>query len=236
MNFYFDGGSPESLGPSDSEGSGSKVSEQAHEQFREQMRATTQKLKAMQKGEQKKKTKEDRLAKILSDFLQKKTKSHLVLLAAKLLAEGIPALFVLSMMIVTDPESVADARKTLDEEGRRLDPLSWTDEEMGVFPQASGDMIDWINIVAEYAGRDAVKFLATVRNSEKKLKYIVLEFASEVLKDYFMDKNMELEPENAQKLSIQILKKVIESVQRNAEQLEHLRDMQDMGGPVEEHL
>ncbi|MEK7545079.1 MAG: hypothetical protein AAB551_03025 [Patescibacteria group bacterium] len=235
MTLYFDGG-PESLGPSDNEGSGSKVSEQAHEQFREQMRATTQKLKNMQKGEQKKKKKEDRLAKILSDFLKKQTKSHLVLLAAKLLAEGIPALFVLSMMIITDPESLADSRKTLDEEGRRLDPLSWTDEEIAIFPEVNGDMIDWMNIVAEYAGRDAMKFLGTVRNSEKKLKYIVLDFASAVLKDYFGDKNMELETENAQKLSVQILKKVIESVQRNAEQLENIRDMQDMGGPVEGHL
>src|SRR3990167_5158278 len=86
-----------------SDGGAEQMSEEAYERFQEQMRTAAAQIKALQKGEQKKKKKEDTLAKIIERFLQKKAKTDLVMLAAQVLAENIPPLFVLSVLILADP-------------------------------------------------------------------------------------------------------------------------------------
>lgn len=231
---FFDGGSggPESFRPSEGEGR-DKISEQAYEQFQEQMRQTAQQLKALQKGEQKKKKKEDRLQKILTDFWKKRTRAGVVSSAVKLLAENIPPLFVLGVMILTDQQSMEEAGKVLQEEGRRLSPLSFVEEDFELAPEANGVLTDWMNIVSEYAGRDPVKFLKTIKNQDKKLKYIVVEFVGKVLKEYFDEKSMESDTENLNQFGVIVMQKVIEAVQQNAEHLDHLHQNEDLGGPVE---
>lgn len=228
---FFDG-SPESFRPSEGEGR-DKMSEQAYEQFQEQMRQTAQQLKALQKGEQKKKKKEDRLQKILTDFWKKRTRAGVVNSAVKLLAENIPPLFVLGVMILTDHQSMEEAGKVLQEEGRRLSPLSFVEEDFELVPEANGVLTDWMNIVAEYAGRDPIKFLKTIKNQDKKLKYIVVEFVGKVLKEYFDEKSMEADQENLNQFGVIVMQKVIEAVQQNAEHLDHLHQNEDLGGPAE---
>lgn len=190
-------------------GGGEQMSEEAFEQFQEQMRATARQLKALQKGEQKKKKKEDRLAKILSEFFKKKAKTSLVLLAAQVLAENIPPSFVLSILILSDEESLQDAKKTIEEEGSRLEKIT--------IPEELEYLADWINIIAEYAARDPLKLLSTAKNDEKKLKYILVEFVTAVINDY-------KETEDAEKLAIQTLRLIIDQIQKNAEYLEQLRE------------
>lgn len=222
---YFD--ELESFRPSDT--GGEQMSEKAFEQFREQMRSAAQQLKALQKGEQKKKKKEDKLAKILAQFLQKQTKTNLVLLAAEVLAEDIPPSFVLSVMLLTDTSYLDDARKTVEQEHFRMRQIELDEKEIALVPQANGEIVDWMNIMAEYAARDPIKFLKTVKNEGKKLKYILIEFVREVLKDYFSERKIEIIEADLEKFSIQILRKMIDQIENNAEHLEQLHE-QDMTG------
>lgn len=229
MHFFDD---LESFRPSEAGGQ-DKISEQAYEKFQEQMRQTAERLKALQKGEQKRKKKEDRLQKILTEFWKKRAKTGVVAGAVKLLAENIPPLFVLGILILTDQESLEEARKILQEEGRRLGVLSFDEEDLEFVPEANGVLADWMNVVAEYAGRDPIKFLNTIKNQDKKLKYIVVEFTEKVLKEYFDEKGMESDRENLNQFAVIVIQKVVEAVQQNAEHLEHLHENEDLGGPVE---
>lgn len=226
MNFFFD--DLESFRPSD-DGT-NKVSEQAAEAFREQMRKASAQMKALQKGEQKKKKKEDRLAKIISEFLKKKTKTDLVLLAAQVLAESIPPNFVLGMLILSDRESLEEGHKILAEEGRRLQPFQLDEEERDLIPEANGEIVDWVNLMGEYGAQEGLKLLENIKNQDGKLKYILVEFMTAVLEDYFQEKNMSFDRENLKNFTIHILRKVVAEIQQNLEHLEVLREQDFTAG------
>lgn len=85
----------------------------AFERFREQMKKNAAAMAASRKSEQKQKEKEDCLAQLLLRFIQQHQKSGILMLAAKLLQENIPASFILSMIILGNSDLQEELKKEL---------------------------------------------------------------------------------------------------------------------------
>jgi len=78
-------------------------SAEAYERFKERMAAAAAQIKAAQAQEQKQKQTEDHLAKILSDFLKSGQSAQLISFISALLAKNIPAGFIISLILISNP-------------------------------------------------------------------------------------------------------------------------------------
>lgn len=76
----------------------------AFEKFKERMKAAAAQLKALAKGEQKQKQKEDELIKILLKFIKTGHKKELHLLVLKLLEQNVPAGFIVSILLISNQD------------------------------------------------------------------------------------------------------------------------------------
>lgn len=96
----------ESFSASESANQGSSA--ETFRLFQERMKVAAAQIKAIKAGEQKQKKKEDELAKILSEFLQKHQNdselTEFIVHITNLLARNTPAVFVLSLILLNFPE------------------------------------------------------------------------------------------------------------------------------------
>jgi len=83
---------------------GEGMSEAAFEAFRERMAAAAAQIAQIKKEEGKQKKKEEELLKILLKFVKTSSKTELVLLVSRVLEQNIPANFILSIIVLSNPE------------------------------------------------------------------------------------------------------------------------------------
>lgn len=98
---------------------GEGMSEAAFEALRERMAAAAAQIAAIKKEEGKQKKQEDELLKILLKFVKTSSKTDLVLLISRVLEQNIPANFILSIIVLSNPEIHAEVGhfKVLDHAG-----------------------------------------------------------------------------------------------------------------------
>ena len=173
----------------------------AFERFKEQMKKNAAFMAAARKGEQKQKQKEDRLAKILLRFIQTNRKSDIVMLAARLLEENIPASLILAVIILGNEE--------LKDEVDKSTPLLETSQEpqpeaipapatepggefslMNTFSDATLPLkikieIDqWGKGIFDAASASPFRVLETVLDHEGNVKKVVIACAANVLSNF----------------------------------------------------
>ncbi len=218
------------------------MSEAAMEVFREQMRSTSQQLKALQKGEQKRKKKEEKLAKLLTEFLQRKSgKSDLAFQAAHLLALNIPAAFVLSMLLLGDRESQQELTMAAkeDDKGLEVEMLS-TDTQQRITlgeedlalvrtedEEKSQAIIDellvWIDMMYIQAKNDVMRMIKNAYDEDQKIHDEIPKFMTTVV-NYFMTENgMSVPPENIERVSEIMLQKMFAALNENFDKIQQLR-------------
>jgi len=97
---------PESFSASESVNQGSTA--ESYRLFQERMKVASAQIQAARAGEQKQKKKEDELIKILTEFIKSsQTSSHddlLIEYLTKLLAINLPAIFIISLIIINYPD------------------------------------------------------------------------------------------------------------------------------------
>lgn len=98
---------------------GEGMSEAAFEALRERMAAAAAQIAAIKKEEGKQKKQEDELLKVLLKFVKTSSKTDLVLLISRVLEQNIPANFILSIIVLSNPEIHAEVGhfKVLDHAG-----------------------------------------------------------------------------------------------------------------------
>lgn len=187
----------------------------AFERFKEQVKKNAAFIAAARKGEQKQKQKEDRLAKILLKFIQSNQKSGILMLAARLLEENIPASFILSIILLGNEEVQAELRK--EAEANRLQlpagetqaspqPPSEAPNEfslMARFNDASlplkvkAEIDAWGKGIFEAGSPIPFRVLETALAPDGNLKKPVIDCAANVLDDFFAENGFaEIEYDN----------------------------------------
>lgn len=187
----------------------------AFERFKERMKAAAAQLKAQQAGEQKQKKTEDELVKILLKFIQSGQQHDIMLLVVRLLEENVPAFFIVSILLISNPmiqqelgltmlpaPTEIDTAETLPQNISRQpqNQLRNGEEKQLVKQEFSEDSLPphikqaldkWLRHIYSKSAENPHKVLKTTRNEENVLKLTVIQLATFCLRDFFKQQNFE---------------------------------------------
>ncbi|MFA6550400.1 MAG: hypothetical protein WCT36_03535 [Candidatus Gracilibacteria bacterium] len=169
------------------EGGGEQMSEQAFEQFKEQMKAAAAGLKQLQKDEGKQKKKEDRLTKILLQFFKDPKKKDILLLAARVLEQNIPAHFTLSILVLGEEQFEKEV-VFMDEEDKKnhhITPIQ-VDSKYSSNPKIKADLNLWALGMLVQSTFNTPRMKKTAFDDSGKVKLILIQFAVFVMRDYLV--------------------------------------------------
>lgn len=164
------------------------------EKFKERIKAAAAQIKALKKGEQKQRKKEEKLIKILLKFVKSSKKQDIMVLIARLLERNVPAVFILSIVVLGNEEffEEEEGRQVLLE-GQKLQSetdgksLAFFDREQ-VLPLELKIKIDaWMKNVFSQALEHPHRLLKTVFDEEDVLILPLIQISAFILRD-FMEK------------------------------------------------
>ena len=167
------------------EGGGEQMSEQAFEQFKEQMKAAAAGLKQLQKDEGKQKKKEDRLTKILLQYFKDPKKKDILLLAARVLEQNIPPHFALSIMVLGE-EAFEKEVILMDEEDKKnhtITPIQ-VESKYNSNPKIKHDLNVWALGMLIQSTFNTARMKKTIYDDIGNIKLILVQFAVFVMRDY----------------------------------------------------
>lgn len=175
----------------------------AFERFKEKIKKNGAFMAAARQQEQKQKQKEDKLAKILLKFIQNNQKSGILMLAARMLEENIPASFILSIILLGNEELIADMKQEAGVDMARLaNPETSSGSSAQPMPKPSeyslstnfgnaslplkikAEIDSWGNGIYETGSSIPFRILETALDSEGNLKKVVIDCSANVLDDY----------------------------------------------------
>jgi len=111
---------------SGSESGNTSFSPEKYQEFLGKMREAAAQIKELKKGEQRQKAKEDKLAKIIAQFIKTQSNSPFAVLIIKLLSKNLPPVFILSLISISFPEIREITETQLLTEGQNPAPASST--------------------------------------------------------------------------------------------------------------
>lgn len=164
-----------------------QMSQEAAEKFREQMRKSAAAGKAIAGHHAQQKKKEGKLAHIFVKFLQNKGQSDIVFLIVRLLEQNVPGAFILSMLMISDPELEKDLEIDLKEKAQTQFPenmLEQIDDE--TLPgNVKAELNAWGFEILKAGLMLPNRTLQAVLTPDQKLKSIILDLLVYSLDEYF---------------------------------------------------
>lgn len=217
-----------------------QVSDKALEAFREQMRASGRQAKQIQKKEKKKKKKEDRLAKMIGDFIQKRAKREIAILIAQVLALNVPPIVVLSMLLIGDTEGMAEviaADAETDSEERRqsaetIHDIDVDENELGAISgeneelvqQVKRDIVTWVQFVNRQASTEPIRTLERCMTEEGYVQPAILDLVTTVIRHYGESQGIDIDETALARVAELIVLKVLEQINHNIDRLKDIRE------------
>lgn len=168
----------------------------AFERFKEKIKKNAAFIAALRKGEQKQKQKEDRLAKILLKFIKGNKRTGIVMLAARLLEENIPASFILSIIILGNEDVLAEM-KEVEALPRIEAPEMLSKSDFSLITGFSDETLpiklkikidEWGRGIIDAGSGSPFRVLETALDKEGNVKKAVVDCAANILND-FIDAN-----------------------------------------------
>ncbi|MBD3156254.1 hypothetical protein GF369_00340 [Candidatus Peregrinibacteria bacterium] len=211
--------------------SGQGVDAASFEKFKERIKAAAAQIKALKKGEQKQRKKEEKLIKILLKFVKTSKKQDIMVLIARLLERNIPAVFILSIVVLGNEEFFDDTEgaKVLFEGEKLRDEsegktLAFFDRDR-VLPLKVKIKIDaWMKNVLSQALEHPHRLLKTVYDEDEILILPLLQLVSFVLRDYLEKNDQEPEYERLKEFSDFFLNGVMKEVRQKLDKTKELRE------------
>lgn len=219
------------------------MSESSLEELKEKMKAAAAQIAAIKKEEGKQKKKEDELIAILFYFIKNSSKKDLTSKISKVLAQNIPARFVLAVILLGNKEIQRALKKELLNEesikmlenGGEVDSraLTFFKEDQTLPLRIKIELDAWIKEILKEAEEVPQKLLASIyevtpswKEEEVKKKSIskaVIDLMTFITVDYFDTqefKNYQIK--EVEKLALFLIKGIISQVKNNLENRKHL--------------
>jgi hypothetical protein len=186
--------------------SGGEYNAAAFEKFKERMKAAAAQLKAIQKQEQKQKQSEDELIKILLKFIQTGKKNDIMLLVIRLLEQNVPAGFIVSLLIISNPDIQQELKIQLlpaeiSEEEKDAVKLQNPNENLP--ERYMGDQVlplrikvaiaNWINEIQKRVNDNPDRVLKTTLTVKDQVELTVIQLGAFCLRDFLEDNKVESE-------------------------------------------
>ncbi len=201
---------PESWSPD--EGTG-KVSEKASEAAREQFRASQAQGQQMMREEKKAKRRDDGVAKIIRQFLSDERYAHLFQLISRLAARDCPSIFILALLSLIHQPSREAVEEYIRERNVILDlpaSKSMTSDADHFSLETKGEILLWISRLSLVMSTDTERVLSKLMIDEDNIDGNVLQLATFVLVEFFVNIGKAIPFQELQPLTIKILQDVIE--------------------------
>jgi hypothetical protein len=224
----------ESFSGLDTGGEGSDPA--AFEKFKERMQAAAAQLKALQAGEQKQRKKEDELIKILLKFIKTGQKRDQLLLVSRLLEQNVPAGFIVSILLISNPEIQQELGIKLLPSGEPVhdaglgqsSPQKETlpDRYLGdnVLPLAIKIAIDsWIGEIVRRASDDPARILQTILDETGIIKLAVTQLAVFCLRDFLEEQGSPTEYDKLKDFMYLMLEAVVQKLKEQVKEKKQLR-------------
>ncbi len=193
--------------------------------FQERMKVAAAQIKAIRAGEQKQKKREDKLAKILSDFIKSRQSDQnfleFIVHITKLLAVNLPAAFILSFLILNFPElqaqtnlsitSLPEALQANALDAQTLPDLYLPDNQLPPYHKIQID--NWIQAISRSALDNRSKLLAIAVLSNKKFRSEIVDFMAFSLDSYLQKDSFHLDPQFLKQFSEFCLQGIFAQIQ-----------------------
>jgi len=204
------------------------------EKFKERMKAAATQIKALKKGEQKQRKREEKLIKILLKFVKTSKKQDIMVLIARLLERNVPAVFILSIVILGNEEYFEDEEgKQVFLESQQLQSesdgksLAFFDEEK-VLPLKLKIKIDaWMKGIFSQALEHPARLLKTVFDEDRVLILPLLQLSSFILRDFLKKNNQDASYNKLKEFCDFFLNGVMKEVQQKLEETKKLKEDSD---------
>ena len=170
------------------------------EKFKERMKAASAQLKALAKGEQKQRQKEDELIRILLKFIKTGKKKNTLMLVLRLLEQNVPAGFIVSILLISNQDmqealglkmlpSAPELSVPGDSDIETLPDKYLEDSSLPLSIKLAIDA--WLQEIAKRAAEYPDRILKTVLDEEGLLKLPVTQLAVFCLRDFLEMENIE---------------------------------------------
>ncbi len=211
--------------------SGKGVDAASFEKFKERIKAAAAQIKALKKSEQKQRKKEGKLIKILLRFVKTSKKQDIMVLIVRLLESNVPAVFILSIVMLGNEEYFDDeeGKKVLLEGDKLKDEddgktLAFFDRER-VLPLEVKIKIDaWMKNVLSQALEHPHRLLKTVYDEDEVLILPLLQLSSFILRDYLEEHNQKPKYEILKEFSKFFLNGVMKEVEQKLKKTKELKE------------
>jgi hypothetical protein len=181
----------------------------AFEKFKERMKAAAAQLKAIQKQEQKQKQSEEELIKILLKFIQSGKKTDIMLLVIRLLEQNVPAGFIVSILLISNPDIQKELKikllpASVTEDEKNAVEASQNRQENKHLPQKyMGEHIlplkikvaiaNWINEIQKRVNDNPDRVIKTTLTPEDQVELTVIQLGAFCMRDFLNDNKVENE-------------------------------------------
>ena len=213
------------------------IDQAAFEKFKERMKAAAAQIKALQASEQRQKKNEDELIKILIKFIKSGQKKELLALILKLLDRNIPAVFILSLILIANKDVQNDMKIVLmpqDQSQNTLpgeqsdptntilqsdDPISemlTTNDAVGVSPAIKQEIATWLKVIEEKLNENPARIIRTTIE-DGQICVPAIQLTSFCLREFLQSKGVE---SNYEKLR-EFISFVLQNMFHNARQQLH---------------
>ena len=170
----------------------------AIERFKEQMRKNAAAMAALQKSEKKQKTSEDKLAKILAQFIKSCSQDDLVRLVSKCLERNMPAILILHVILLGNEHLQKEAGidikllGAIGEGEKAIIPFSFENQALPLKLKIEIDA--WVAEITRAAGTHSHKVLNTcIDRSDGKVKKELVKLFVKVLNDFLKSQQQAVE-------------------------------------------
>lgn len=199
--------------------------------FQERMKVAAAQIKAIRAGEQRQKKKEDELAKILSEFI----KSHqhdasfteFIVLISKLLALNLPAVFILSFLILNFPDlqtqsglkmlSLPEALQANALDAQTLPDLYWKNHTLP--PHLKIQIDNWIQAISMAAIDSREKLLKNGVTATDQFRPEIVEMMTFSLSTYLQKIGFAMAYEPLRKFTDFCLQGILQEIQKGLPEL-----------------
>ncbi|MFH0834035.1 MAG: hypothetical protein V2A63_01435 [Patescibacteria group bacterium] len=203
----------ENLNPLDDESGGGKAAEISDEVFRDQIKKAQKSQKALKKAEGKARAKDDRLAKVIGKFLQNRSNTGVMILIARCLDHNIPAGLILGILALVESEAQKEFEVVLGENAQILVAPQVGERAVAVrgdFPPEVKNALDvWSFGLLEFGLTQPGRLLATAVSPEGEIFPSLAKLTSFVLRDFLVERKVELEFAKIEEFADFVLKSVL---------------------------
>lgn len=207
-----------------------QVDAASFEKFKERIKAAQSQIKALKKGEQKVRQKEEKLIKILTKFVKNYQKKDVMLLVARLLEQNTPPIFILSIVllgnedVLEDPESKKLLKSPEDLPEAESVSLAKYDKDELLPLKLKVRIDDWLKDILKSALENPNRLLKTVYDEDEQIKLPLIQLCAFILRDYLEANKETADYEKLKEFSTFFMSGILKKVEDKIEATKELEE------------